>query len=459
MGTSRHRGSQMTVDEALMPPYFDDLNQQFYPEEGPGEFLRLRFNALCVIGGAYEPFKEILGEGVEFAGTRLSLADSTDDPDLSAIEADQAFQQHYLRIETHHLKHLAFETLARLFLGHRGFPECPWFEISREFDFPKFKESVETFIVNANHETLQSDVAFVILGQSRDLTTATEEVLNYSCNLARFLRSFASDWLAEAKSYNATKHGLTAIPGEANFSIGTSPDEMVEIAYGDRLAHLSTTGWKDGRRDWAVTTRWIRKEHAVPSIYIAIQMLEALWSVARVRYGISGDSGPLELVRPDFTPEKLREMECSSTTELSMPAFVEFRNPPRHTNIEPATAGDAGDATQGNNRIIGCWKRMKASQIVDRMSNGLRWLGRWVLRFVLRTIRAFLAGVGGFAIVILGLGRPAGLEQVDTGVLLGLLMAGGFVGVALQRSFKRFALLRRLGELVTLKVAVTAGTE
>ena len=143
----------------------------------------------------------------------------------------------------------------RLFLGHKNSPRCPWFEISKEFNFRHFKETVDTLIVNDWRNALQSDVASVFLGHSGDLTTASEEVLNYSSNLTRFLRLFASDWLQEAKSYNATKHGLTAIPGEANLSIGVSPDRMVEIAYGDRLAHLSTKGWIDGKRDWAVTTR------------------------------------------------------------------------------------------------------------------------------------------------------------------------------------------------------------
>ena len=337
----------MTVDEELIPPYFDDLNQQFYQEDGPGEYIMMRFHALCVIGGAYEPFKDILAEGVEFAGITLSLVGPTDDSAEPAVEADRAFQQHYLRIETHHLKHLTIETLLRLFLGHKDSPECPWFEISKEFDFRTFKKTVRAQIVNAGDETLQSDVAFVILGHSGDLTTASEEILNYSTNIARFLRLFASDWLEEAKSYNATKHGLTAIPGEANLSIGTSPDSMIEIAYGDRLAHLSAKDWSHGRRDWAVTTRWIRKEQAVLSIYFTIQMLRALWKVARVRYGISEDSGPLELPSPDFTPEKLWEIEGSSTRELSMNAFTEFRNPPSPTNAEPPATEHTGDVRLG----------------------------------------------------------------------------------------------------------------
>ena len=333
----------MTVDEEPVPPDYDDLNRQFYHENGPGEFLLMRLHALCVIGGAYEPFKDILAEGVKFAGSTLSLVGSTDDPDSTEVESDRAFQQHYIRIETHHLKHLAIETLLRLFLGHKDSPECPWFEISKEFDFRKFKKAVDALIMDAGRETLQSDVAFVILGHSGDLTTASEEVFNHSSNLARFLRLFASDWLQEAKSYNATKHGLTAIPGEANLWFGVSPDRMMEMASGDRLTHLSTEGWIKDRRDWAVTTRWIHKEPAVPSIYLTIQMLRALWRVARVRYGISEDSGPLELSSPHFTPEKLREMKGSSTLELSVNAFTEFKHPPSPTNAEPTTTEEAGD--------------------------------------------------------------------------------------------------------------------
>ena len=341
----------MTVDEELVPPDYDDLNRQFYHENGPGEFLLMRLHALCVIGGAYEPFKDILAEGVKFAGSTLSLVGSTDDPDSTEVESDRAFQQHYIRIETHHLKHLAIETLLRLFLGHKDSPECPWFEISKEFDFRKFKETVDTLIVDAGRETLQSDVAFVIFGHSGDLTTASEEVFNHSSNLARFLRLFASDWLQEAKSYNATKHGLTAIPGEANLWFGDSPDRMMEMASGDRLTHLSAESWIDGRRDWAVTTRWIRKEPAVPSIYLTIQMLRALWRVARARYGISEDSSPLEFSSPHFTPEKLQEMEGTPTRELSVNAFTEFKHPPSQSNAEPPPTAETGDAGDVQSRV------------------------------------------------------------------------------------------------------------
>ena len=234
---------------------------------------------------------------------------------------------------------------------------------------------------------------------------------------------------------------------------------MYEIAYGDRLTHLSTKGWIDGRRDWAVTTRWIRKEHAVPSIYLTIQMLRALWKVGRVRYGISEDSGTLELPSPDFTPDKLREIEGSSTRELSMSVFAEFKNPPSPTNAEPTTTEDVGEAAPEMSRTATLWKQTRASRILDRISSGLRWLGQWLLRFVLRTIRAFLAGVGAFALLVLSLARSVGIEHVNTEALLGMLVTGGVVGVVVQRSFKKFTLLRKMGESLTLRAAAIAGTE
>ena len=329
MASPGQSSDDVSGDEQPVPPDFESLNRQFYRASGPGEFLLMRFHTLCVVGGAYEEFKAILAEGVEFVGSTLLIGGSTDDPDSPEAIADRIFQQHYLRIETHHLKHLAIETLVRLFLGHLDSPECPWFEMSRELAFSNFKKSVRSLIVKADAEALQSDVARIILGQSSDLTTATKEVLDFSSNLARFLRLFARDWLEESKSYNATKHGLTARPDSTELLIAPSSGGLHQLGYGDSLMHLSTPGWKNDKREWSLTTRWISKEQAVASIYIVIQMIRALWQVARVRYGFSEATGSLKLPSPNFTPERLRAMERSPTREMTMPVFTEFKHAPR----------------------------------------------------------------------------------------------------------------------------------
>ena len=301
-----------------LPADFESLNRSFYRENGPGEFILMRLYALCVIGGSYDRFKDILADGVDFAKLQLgwSLVED-DDPDGLLEQADEAFRQHFLRIETHHLKHLAIETLLRMFLGHRGFPACPWYKMSSLTDFRKFKDAVRKSLVEADQEDLQSGVLDVVLGRSGDLTTATDTDLDASANLSRFLRSFADDWLNEAKSYNATKHGLTAIPGDAQLSIGVEGGEMVGIGYGDSLEHLSYGPWEENQRTWSVTTRWIRLEQVVGSTLIVGEMLKSLWSVARCRYGLSETYRTFRLSGSTFSIENLQEMDTGSAIEMS----------------------------------------------------------------------------------------------------------------------------------------------
>lgn len=316
----------MNLGREDLPAHFESLNRSFYRENGPGEFIRMRLYSLCVIGGSYERFKDILAGGVDFAKLQLGWTPVEDgDPDGLLEQADEAFRQHFLRIETHHLKHLAIETLLRMFLGHRGFPACPWYEISSLTEFRKFKEETRKAFVESDQEDLQSAVLDVLLGRSGDFATATDDDLDVSGNLASFLRSFANDWLNEAKSYNATKHGLTAIPGDAHMSIGVDGSEMVDIGYGDSLEHLSHGPWEDDQRAWLVTTRWIRLEQAVGSILIVCQMLKSLWSVARCRYGLSDTYGTFRLSASAFSIENLQELDTGSALEMSRPVFVEHR--------------------------------------------------------------------------------------------------------------------------------------
>ena len=279
-----------------------------------------------VVGGSYDRFKEILFDGIDYANNQILLTPvEDDDPDGLREQSDREFQQHFLRIEAHHLKHLAIETLLRMFLGHRGYPACPWYEISSITNFREFKKTVKARIVEAEPDDLQSGVLDVLLGRSGNLTTATDDDLDASDNLARFLRAFASDWLEEAKSYNATKHGLTAIPGAAHFRIGAEGEEMVDIGYGDSLTHLSYGDWEDDERVWSVTTRWIRLEQAVATICIVVEMLKSLWSVARCRYGLSETYGTFRLSGSAFSIERLREMEPGSAEEMSREVFLERR--------------------------------------------------------------------------------------------------------------------------------------
>lgn len=162
----------------------DYLNKSFYREYGPAEYLFMRLNALCVVGGAFDAFKAIIVGGVEFGGARFKLP--SDDPsDLDSVQAIDPLKDHFVRFESHHLKHLAIETLLRLYLGHKGLPRCPWIEMSK---VTTFKDKVDDEIVNADPKDLQADVRQVILGQLRSEESLTEIQRDLSHNMAEILR-------------------------------------------------------------------------------------------------------------------------------------------------------------------------------------------------------------------------------------------------------------------------------
>ena len=312
------------ADEAQ--PDFDSLNRLYYQENGPAEFIAMRLYALCLIGAEYEAFKELLVQGTEYAGFPLMLEPAQEStPELE--QQDQAFHEHFLRIEAHHLKHLAIEALLRLFLGHIGLPQCPWVEISRNSAPGRFKDEVRSHIVEAERGALQSHMARVFLALPGDVDSLSEEDQDVSRNLATFLRVFASDWLDEAKSYNATKHGLTAVPGAAEVHLGAVGEEQIRIGHGDSLSHLSAGEWTDGERVWSLTTRWIEIEQALAAIGVVIKMLRSLWSVARVRYRITDAGSRSAMSSSTFSVDDLRSKGSGSAMEMSRTLFVEFRQP------------------------------------------------------------------------------------------------------------------------------------
>lgn len=318
----------MTVPSSPQAPDFDSLNQMFYQEHGPGEFILMRLYNLGVVGGSFEKFKDILAGGIDYADCQvLPTITEDDDAEGTLKQSEEAFQQHFLRIETHHLKHLAIETLLRMFLGHKRYPLCPWLKMSSFTNFREFKKTVDADIVEAGRDVLQSEVLDVLLGRSGDLNSATDSDLDVSDNLARLLRVFSSGWLDEAKSYNATKHGLTAVPGAADVKVGVEGEEMMPVGFGDSLTHLTYGPWKDNERTWSVTTRWIHPEQAVATILLAAEMLMSLWSVARCRYGLSETYGTFRLSGSVFSIENLREMGTGSALEMSRTVFPQRRHP------------------------------------------------------------------------------------------------------------------------------------
>ena len=323
--------------ESSEPVDFSALNRQYYQEEGPADYILGRLYGLVAIGGQTDEFLDLIGSGVKFHNLelRLGLVEGDDgDADLEeAKRTNERFRDHFVRIEIHNLKHLTVETLLRLFLAHRRRPPCPWSEITGNVRFGEFKDEVRASIANGAQEQLERDVACMFLGADLMPGDGTDDEEAAVANLVGFLRRFADSWLDEAKSYNSTKHGLTAIPGAAVFDIAAQGEEPVRLGEGDSLAHLTFKDGEANRRNWSLTTRWIRPREALEVITVAHHMLDALWSIARCRYGVGRSFKKFALPPEVFSPSSLGATETSGAlTETSMTYFWEQTDTsvPRH---------------------------------------------------------------------------------------------------------------------------------
>ena len=301
----------------------ESLNGAFYQECGPAEYLLMRLYNLAIVGGAPEDFKAILAQGVEYADFTARLRSADDLSDAEVEQRNNSFRSHFLRIEVHHLKHLAIETLLRLFLGHLGNPKCPWVEISKVTHPRKFKELVHRRIVEAAEPDLRACVLETILGSSPDPESSDECEREVADNLASLLRFFAMEWLSEAKSYNATKHGLTAIPGDAQFGLGPQGEEPTLLGHGDSLTHLTYEKSEDGYYTWSYTVRWIEVKKAIASIVVVQQMVGSIWSVARARYGFATTISVYYLLPSVFSITNLNASVSSLVRQVKLKAFVE----------------------------------------------------------------------------------------------------------------------------------------
>ena len=305
------------------------LNGTYYQEEGPAEYILGRLYALIAIGAKTDGFLDLIGQDTEFHGLHVSLQQADGEKDEATTgEQNGRFVDHFTRIELHALKHLAIETLLRLFLAHRSTPPCPWLEISRITNSTNFKEAVEQSILNEDESVLIRDCARVFLGTDLVPAESPDEEGEAASNLAGFVRDFASAWLDQAYSYNSTKHGLTAIPGAAVLDIGLPEDGLTRVGEGDSLAHLTHEYGEDNERHWFLTTRWIRPREAVATIALIHHLLDALWSIARRRYGFADSFNRFALPPDVYSPESLTSADLNEMQELSLPLFTEATTAP-----------------------------------------------------------------------------------------------------------------------------------
>ncbi len=84
---------------------------------------------------------------------------------------------------------------------------------------------------------LREQTAWLALGFSLE-NVVDEKMIRVAENLSSFLKYFAQDWLGNARGYNSTKHGLTAISTHSEFTVNLPEEDELKLGFGDSLTFL-----------------------------------------------------------------------------------------------------------------------------------------------------------------------------------------------------------------------------
>ena len=156
--------------------------------------------------------------------------------------------------------------------------------------------------------------------------------------VAEYLDYFAGLLLERGQTYNAVKHGLAAQAGEAAIKVG----QIKELsADGPSIAYLDRGRNDESQSTWIVKTRWIPLEFDISLAYVGTQLLNALWTVARIRYvkwPIPRDGQRLSI--PAISLAEIREVAEMPVIQVEEVAF------PADMHCPPGAGADALIARQ-----------------------------------------------------------------------------------------------------------------
>ena len=270
------------------------MNRTFYAAK-PADYFGRRLSNLILTAGRHADLDKLTDEGVTYRGLKVSDTGVSSDPqeDEPTPEDRAKAAEHYVIAEAEVLAQHAGETLLRLYLAHEfapgKAPPSPWLEISRERSPQAFKDKVRARfgpeVEPSDPDRLKAiarvfhlvDDPTTLKGDRRVPQDPWDRSLT---NIEGYLRGYAEQFLKRAPLYNAAKHGLALRPDEASMRMD---DGSVIRAEGPMIQVLELQD-RDGRPRWSLAHHWVKPDRQMALTYRAIQLIETLWQVARIRY-------------------------------------------------------------------------------------------------------------------------------------------------------------------------------
>lgn len=264
-----------------------ELNHDFYSRE-PSAYFLFRLRNLVLSAGRGLELEQLVAGGVEVGVFHLA-EDDAESP--SSLDEEQVEDQHaFVTLETEVLLHHVSETLLRLYLAHEQSSPCPWISISRERSPQRFKEKVESLPERLDTAEGQEQMCLTFFGAADRSTfgdeAPTEEVWAELLDSSRSWLSWFARYFLDSDVYNAAKHGLGVYPQRIALKVEIDGQPLLDGS-GPCLEYLHSVTDEDNNRQWRRATKWVHWDRLFGAIHIACQLIDRLWTVARVHYGES----------------------------------------------------------------------------------------------------------------------------------------------------------------------------
>lgn len=293
-------------DVPVHPEEVAAVNRAFYGSDPADYFERRLFHLLSAAGRTDH---ELRAEPRTLTYGKLKAV-------IEGIaERPEAEDDHkrYVVIEAHMLLHHVAETLIRLHVAHSRKNRAPWIAVTQLRGPGALAKRAAALADLSRTPRLREEVAWNFIGTADPQTDAEGNSLAPVAQvLTDYLRYFASVLLDGAEIYNSAKHGLAVKAGESAMKLDGVPGFE---ASGPAFSHLATRRNDDGTWELVVRTVWVSPERDLALAWIALQMLETMWDIAKTRYcGLTMPADGLKIYRPPPVEDVLRGSRGSDSS-------------------------------------------------------------------------------------------------------------------------------------------------